>query len=107
MMSESSEDRHITGPSTDHQTKALRVTTAIALHYRGPFRVYFNRKEEAPRLISIDNGSHAWEIVCKSVEIAPALKSKIDINAEYPNPIFALEGYGDVTVDGNGAAKIT
>ena len=52
---------------TDHETKCLRMGSV--LHYRGPFRVYFNRKEDAPRLMSIDNGSHAWEVVCKSVKI--------------------------------------
>lgn len=77
------------------------------LTYRGPFRVYFNRKEEAPRLISIDNGSHAWEIVCKSVVInGLKLKSTLKPEAVYPEPAFTLEGVGWVKVDGNGAATI-
>jgi hypothetical protein len=105
---------------TDHQTKALRAPAdhrrdrepahrdAAVLHYRGPFRVYFNRKEEAPRLISIDNGTHSWEIVCKTVKIESlALKSMVNSGAEYPSPIFALEGVGSVQVDENGQAVIS
>lgn len=100
---------------TDHHTKCLRPElidggrdrAAAVLHYRGPFRVYFNRKEEAPRIVSIDNGSHAWEIVCKSVTIAAlSLKSTFDPTKEYPNPAFTLEGVGMVRVDMNGNATI-
>jgi len=80
----------------------------MQLAYRGPFRVYFNRKEEAPRLISIDNGSHAWEIVCKSVSIdGLKLKSTLKPDAVYPEPAFTLEGSGWVQVDGNGCATIS
>jgi hypothetical protein len=99
---------------TDHQTKALRRSivggdrATTQLYYRGPFRVYFNRKEEAPRVVSIDNGSHAWEIVCKTVAIARCdLKSRYEAGKEYPNPAFTLEGYGWVHVDANGNAAIS
>ena len=79
-----------------------------ALHYRGPFRVYFNRKEDAPRVVSIDNGTHSWEILCKSVKIeVTGLKSVFDPTKEYPNPRFALEGFCWVQVDGNGCAVIS
>lgn len=78
------------------------------LHYRGPFRVYFNRKEEAPRLISIDNGSHAWEIVCKTVSIdGLKLKSTLKPDAAYPEPAFTLEGFGWVQIDQSGNAVIS
>lgn len=90
--------------STDHQTKALRAQPALS--YRGPFRVYFNRKEDAPRVVSIDNGSHTWEIVCKTVKISGRLASTYSPMNEYPNPVFTLEGFGEVTVDGNGNATI-
>ena len=93
------------GSITDHETKALRVTE---LHYRGPFRVYFNRKEEYPRIVSIDNGSHSWEICCKSVKINNlALQSKYQGMADYPSPVLVLEGFGWVQVDQNGMAVIS
>lgn len=77
------------------------------LTYRGSFRVYYNRKQEAPRCISIDNGSHAWEIVCKAVRIRNvALKSSLKPGAEYPDPAMTLEGVGMVRVDANGTATI-
>lgn len=70
--------------------------------------MYFNRKEEAPRVVSIDNGSHAWEIVCKSVTIlSRQLKSSYHSAQEYPNPAWVLEGFGSVFVDQNGAATIS
>jgi hypothetical protein len=92
-------------PSTDLQTKALRQTSY--LYYRGPFRVYFNRKEEQPRVVSIDNGSHAWEVVCKSLRIDNVrLTSNFRQFAVYPEPTFTFEGWGEVVVDNNGSATI-
>ena len=93
--------------STDHATKALRERVSGVLHYIGPYRVYFNRKEEAPRVVSIDNGTHAWEIVCKSVKLIDQdLRSTYSSGAEYPSPAFTLDGVGEITVDANGIATI-
>jgi len=91
---------------TDHQTKCLRMGSV--LKYRGPYRVYFNRKEDAPRVVSIDNGSHAWEILCKSVILERQdLKSSYDAAKAYPDPSFVLSGFGTIEVNGNGYAVIS
>lgn len=80
----------------------------MQLAYRGPFRVYFNRKEDAPRVVSIDNGSHAWEILCKTVRLeGMALQSAYFPTKEYPEPKFILAGIGWVQVDESGNAVIS
>lgn len=59
-------------------------------------------------MVSIDNGSHAWEIVCKSVKILRLdLQSKYFTENAYPNPAFVLEGVGWVQVDEHGTAVIS
>jgi hypothetical protein len=107
---------HLGDVSTDHETKALRNPSdpdagadrgATLLYYRGPFRVYFNRKEDAPRVVSIDNGSHAWEINAKTLKIEGVqLKSEFHGSATGNAPCFWLEGIGEVLVDANGNARI-
>lgn len=103
--------------TSDHETKALRISETdpapgrdrgtTFLYYRGAFRVYFNRKEDKPRVVSIDNGSHAWEINCKTLKIHDVkLKSEFRLYAESPDPCFWLEGHGAVTIDGDGNATI-
>jgi hypothetical protein len=98
---------------TDHETKCLRPEAVggdrrvTVLYYRGPFRVYYNRKEEWPRVISIDNGSHAWEINCKSVDIAGVhLHSAVKQEANYPEPAMVLEGVGAIYCSGDGSVVI-
>jgi hypothetical protein len=108
--------RHLNEVSTDHETKALRNSSdpdagadrgTTLLYYRGPFRVYFNRKEDAPRVVSIDNGSHAWEICAKTLKISGVeLRSDFQGSATGNAPCFWLEGVGEVLVDANGNARI-
>jgi hypothetical protein len=76
--------------------------------YHGVIRVHFNRKEESPRLASITNHTHSWEMICRSVDISGdvQLTSAADLSAPPTSPIWWLEGVATVTVDDYGNASI-
>ena len=69
------------------------------------YRIYFNRKEDAPQVWSVDEGSHASEINVKGVRIVGAVvHTGQNLEAEYPEPkawmeVEAVLAIGDGTVE--------
>lgn len=78
------------------------------IQYTGLFRLHFNRAEEAPRLASITNMDHTWEIICKSVEVKPgvALVSGADLTSPAMSPKWWLAGNATVLLNSDGHAVI-
>lgn len=64
--------------------------------WTGRYRVYFNAREEAPRVWSIDDGDPKTEVKVEEIYIYTSAFSKFDANSLEPKAWF--EGFGTVIV---------
>lgn len=62
------------------------------------YRVYYNRKREAPQVWSIDEGDQTSEINVRAVEIKARMTTNSDLsNTDADKPTVWIEGYAHLT----------